>query len=146
MGWRTIGRSLGAGAAGACALTLLHESLRRVWDQAPRMDVLGMEAIRRFAGDDVIPEPRLHRAALFGDVVANSVYYSLVGAGRSRTWMRGVLLGVGAGLGAAFLPPVLGLSREASRRTAATTAATVALYLAGGLSAAAMAELTRGAG
>ena len=34
-------KALASGVAGACALTLLHEGVRRAVPDAPRMDVLG---------------------------------------------------------------------------------------------------------
>src|SRR5690242_12815108 len=71
---------LAGGAAGAVALTLVHEAARRTLPDAPRMDVLGERAIAagvRAAGGEPPPEPQLHRAALAGDLVANTAYYSL---------------------------------------------------------------------
>src|SRR6476620_4638402 len=38
---------LAGGLAGATAVTLLHESIRQVVPQAPRMDRLGMQAISK---------------------------------------------------------------------------------------------------
>ena len=39
--------ALAGGLAGACVLTIAHESLRRVVPEAPRMDILGMRAIAK---------------------------------------------------------------------------------------------------
>jgi len=130
-------KALGSGLAGAVALTLIHETARRVAPQsAPRMDVLGMRAIAKAAravGDE--PPVPLHEAALVGDLVSNSVYYSLVGAGRREDALRnGALLGLAAGLGALFLPGPLGLGRQPTDAPA-TQAMTVAWYVAGGLAA-----------
>ena len=138
-------RALGAGAAGACVLTLLHESVRRLHPHAPRMDVLGMRGISKVMGKIGMappPDDRLHGLALIGDIVSNSLYYSLVGDGDDDgVWLRGALLGLSAGIGGVFLPSPLGLGRQPSGRTPATQAMTIVWYLVGGLTAAAAARL-----
>ncbi len=62
-------KALGGGLAGALALTAIHETVRRVSPDAPRMDVLGMRAIAkslRAAGEDV-PDDVLTRLLRFQD-------------------------------------------------------------------------------
>ena len=133
-------KALGSGLVGAVALTLIHETARRVAPEtAPRMDVLGMRAIQKAVrAVDAEPPVPLHEAALVGDIVSNSFYYSLVGAGSREDAVRnGALLGLAAGLGAVFLPGPLGLGRQPTD-TATTQALTVAWYLAGGLAAGAV--------
>ncbi|HEY1404511.1 MAG TPA: hypothetical protein VGB05_10320 [Pyrinomonadaceae bacterium] len=129
-----------SGFAGACALTLIHESARRSLPRAPRMDVLGMRAIARSmrrVGHEPPPAGELHTLALVGDVVGNSLYYSLVGVGRPEgALLRGTMLGLAAGVGAVLLPEPLGLGDAPSARTPQTKAMTVGWYLAGGLAAA----------
>jgi len=130
-------KALGSGLVGAVALTLIHETARRVAPEtAPRVDVLGMRAIAKAArAVDAEPPVPLHEAALVGDIVSNSLYYSLVGAGQRADALRnGALLGLAAGLGAVFLPGPLGLGRQPTD-TPTTQALTVAWYLAGGLAA-----------
>jgi hypothetical protein len=39
--------ALEGGLAGAVALTLLHETIKRITPNAPRMDLLGMNAITK---------------------------------------------------------------------------------------------------
>ena len=130
-------KALGSGLAGAVALTAIHETIRRVSPDAPRMDVLGMRAIARTlraAGEDVPDEDTLFNVTLAGDVVSNSLYYALVGLGDPRrATARGALLGLAAGLGAVLLPGPLGLGTDASARTRETQLMTVALYTAAGL-------------
>jgi hypothetical protein len=136
-------RTLGSGLAGACALTLIHQTAKRVTEKAPRADVLGMRAIAkgmRRVNLEPPPDDRLFWWTLAGDLAANSLYYSLVGAGQ-RPWLRGGLLGLGAGLGAVALPGPLDLGRRPTGRTAATQVMTVAWYLTGGLVAAAASRL-----
>lgn len=133
-------KALGSGLAGAVALTLVHETARRVRDDAPRMDVLGMRAIAKTlrAADVEQPDVELRDLALAGDLAANSLYYSLVGFGRREdAWLCGAALGLAAGLGAVTLPGPLGLGTQPTERAPTTQVMTVAWYLLGGLAAAA---------
>jgi hypothetical protein len=137
-----------SGFVGACVLTLVHESARRAVPDAPRMDVLGMRAIAgslRAAGQEPPPEDELHSLALAGDVVCNSLYYSLIGVGRpEKAMLRGTILGVAAGVGAVLLPEPLGLGNAPSARTTETKVMTVGWYLVGGLAAAIAYRLLEG--
>ena len=141
-------RALGSGLAGACALTLLNESARRFIPGAPRMEVIGMRAIAkslRKIEQTPPPKDELFAASLVGDIVSNSLYYSLAAADDSKqAWLRGSVLGLAAGIGAAFLPPRIGLGRQPGERPPATQIMTVAWYLAGGLAAAAAASFLNG--
>ena len=121
-------------------LTLLNESARQFMPAAPRIDLLGQRALAR-AIESLGGKPpsgqRLRGAALAGDLISNSLYFSLVGAGEAEhRWRRGLLLGLGAGLGTVLLPPLLGLGNRPAGRAHATQAMTVAWYVAGGLTAA----------
>src|SRR6476646_1536136 len=74
-----------SGLAGAAALTVLHETVRRVRSDAPRMDTLGRRAIAKgleAAGLETPPEDQLQAVALGGDIVANTLYYSLACLGK----------------------------------------------------------------
>lgn len=140
--WRetamSVWKALGSGLAGAVALTAIHETARRYLDDAPRMDVLGMRAITKsLRAIDQEPPVPLHEITLAGDILTNSLYYSLVATGDARTALvRGLLLGAAAGVGAVVLPERIGLGDQPSHTTA-TKAMTVAWYTAGGLVAAA---------
>ncbi|MDY7232209.1 hypothetical protein [Hyalangium rubrum] len=133
-------RALGPGFIGSLSLTLIHEGARRVLGNPPRMDVLGKRSLKkglRKLGLRPARGRRLHRQALVGDIVSNSLYYSLISVGRPRRpYLRGALLGAIAGVGAVLLPPVLGLGKRPSRASASTALLTVAWYLLGGLVAA----------
>jgi hypothetical protein len=135
----SVMRALGGGTVGAIALTALHELTRRTVAHPPRMDVIGMRALSktiRALGRRPARGDRLFRQTLLGDLAANALYYSLAGSG-PRAPHRGLLLGAAAGLGAAALPPVLGLGRSPGSRWPSTPLMTIALYTAGGLAAAA---------
>lgn len=130
-------KALGSGLVGAFTLTLVHETARRFIDDAPRMDVVGMRAITKTlhaAGAE--PPVPLHEAALVGDILTNSLFYGLVGLGRSEDGLRnGALLGLAAGLGAVFLPEPLGLGRQPTEDSPQTELMTVAWYMLGGIAA-----------
>jgi hypothetical protein len=132
-----LARSLTSGVAGALALTMIHETGRRLVPHAPRMDEVAMRGLRKVLPGRQRDPVRLHRLALAGDLVSNSVYYSAVAAPtRKATWTRAAALGTAAGFGALLLPERMGLGvpPNAERRT--NQFMTVAWYLAGALAAA----------
>ena len=145
----SIIRTLLAGAAGALTLTAVHEVGRRVSDRAPRMDILGMRAISRgleAAGRRVPEDGALHRLALVGDVLSNSIYYALVGAGAARHPIRrGAVIGALAGAGALALPPRIGLGEPPASNDPVNKALTVLWYVIGGVAAGAAHRALAGA-
>jgi hypothetical protein len=138
-------KSAGAGLAGASALTLLHETVRQFNPDAPRMDLLGMRTIDKYLRKANIQPPQgkqLHTAALVGDIISNTLYYSLAGIGKKEgIWLRAAGLGLAAGIGAIVLPGPMGIGDGPSSRTPQTKAMTIAWYLAGGLATAVVLHL-----
>ena len=136
-----------SGIAGALALTTVHQVARAMTDNAPRMDIVGIRAIAsglRAAGANPGRADSLYPVALAGDIACNSAYYALVATGRRpNVWARGVLLGIGAGIGALLLPRRLGLGDPPHSHRISNQIMTVAWYLIGGLAAAATAECLR---
>lgn len=140
--------ALGSGLAGALALTAVHETARQQITTAPRMDMLGMQAIENGFCSVRAQPPQgtaLYELAMVGDIVSNALYYSMVAAGTPEgALLRGAMLGLTAGLGAVVLPKPLGLQPQLNR-TNATHAMTIGWYLLGGLAAgAAYQMLSRG--
>ena len=84
-----------------------------------------------------LPQPTgrdLQTAAIAGDLVANTLFYSAASFTRpERAPAAGLLLGAAAGLGALILPGPLGLDANATNRYGATRAMTVGIYALGGL-------------
>ena len=105
------GSALFAGTCGAVALTAVHEFARRASIDAPRMDVLGERAVAKILesrGEEGLSAPTLHRWALAGDLIGNSIYYSMVACGRKPdVWRRGVALGLAAGAGEQRATPAI---------------------------------------
>ena len=133
-----IETALMSGLAGAATVTVLNESVRRAAPEvAPRMEILGMRALKagfEAADADVPPRRDLIKLAFGGEVASNTAYYSLVGLARPENAVAvGAMLGLAAGVGAVLLPGPMGLGEEPSTRTPGTTAMTVAWYFAGGL-------------
>ncbi len=141
----TTTSSLSSGVAGACALTLVHEVLQRSNPEAPRMDLLGMNALAKLLHKVDLPVPKrdkLYALTMAGDLVSNALYYSLAGIGaKNGVLLRGTILGLAAGIGAVVLPKHLGLNNAPSNRTSGTKIMTVGIYLFGGLIAAGLMRL-----
>jgi hypothetical protein len=137
-------KALATGAAGAATVTLAHEVVRQLVPKAPRMDRLGMSALARLlraTGSSVPRSEKLRGYTLIGDLVGNALFYAPLAMRGKRPLLRGLALGVAAGLGAVLLPPVLGLPRRHRGTTLRTQAMTVGLYALGGIAAGAVSSL-----
>ena len=134
---RQLRNAVVAGFAGACTVTLVNEAGKRATARAPRLDVLGMRAVA--AGSRAVgaePPEHLRATALFGDLMANSMYYSLVAAGgRDHAITTGAAAGLAAGVGAALLPGALGLGYGPTERTTETASLAICWYLLAGIAA-----------
>ncbi len=126
-----------SGFAGAVTLTALHQVLKNNNPDAPRIDLLGIDALAKICN---VPfkewrnNDNIYNLVLAGDLIGNSVYYSLVAAGKKKHALRnGALLGLAAGMGAVVLPGTMGLKEEFSNRTTKTKILTMGIYLAGGI-------------
>ena len=131
--------ALMGGLAGAATVTLLHQALKTVAPSvAPRMDLLGMEAMKKVRNRvhlPIPPEKELYKQTFVGDIIANTLYYSL--AGGNAADLKGTVLGIAAGIGAVQLPEKLHLTPAHSNRTKTTEYLAMGIYIAGGLMAAA---------
>ena len=129
-----IFRSLIGGLAGASVLTLMHQFLKNNLDDAPRMDLLGEEALDR--GLDVIgvaplEHEKAQKVTLAGDLILNTLFFSAA-ATTISSCSKGTLLGIAAGLGGIYLPEKMGLNPEHSNKNLNTKIMTVGLYALGG--------------
>jgi hypothetical protein len=129
--------SLGGGLAGACAVTLIHESVKKIVPDAPRLDILGMNVLSkgmRLAGAKTPEQRKLFAGALVGDIVSNAIYYSMAGLGKEKNvWLRSSLLGLTAGISAVLLPEYLGLNEKHTNKSISTKLLTIGMYVAGSL-------------
>lgn len=127
-----------SGLAGAGALTLLHQWVKKRAAFPPRLDKLGMEALERTMTATELDMPtrdELYEYTLTGDLAANAAYYALVGTTPKSPVLTGSVLGMLAGTAAVALPGNLKLNEEYTGATPQTKALTIALYTAGGLAA-----------
>ena len=137
--------SLAGGLAGAIAVTLLNEIVKKYDPKAPRLDLLGMNAVSKgfSAADAQTPSRReQYNYSLIGDLVSNTIFFAMAGKGNTKKALaKGSLLGLTAGLGAVVTPDALGLDAEQTNRTTKTQFMTVAYYLIGGLVAGAVSTM-----
>ena len=140
-----VSAGLTGGLAGTLTVASIHEALKRITPDAPRMDILDMELIRKglkSMNKEVPGEEELRRWAVGGELFCDTAYYGLVAmGGKKGVWFRGALLGLVAGVTAVILPKPLGLPEEPSNKTLGTQLMTIGLYLMGGLVAAAITKL-----
>lgn len=125
------------GLAGALSLTAVHETVRQFLPEAPRVDLVGIRAVRELLNKTDLPIPGLstqRQLALGGDLISNATYYSLAG----RSYSRGLLLGLAAGLGGVFLPGPMGLGEAPTNRNTSTQLLTIGYYTLAGLVATAV--------
>lgn len=130
-----IANAAAAGAVGAITTNALHELTRRSISDAPRVDLLGMQALSKMLASAGAPVPTgraLYGATLAGDLLSNAAYFSGVAAAANPV-LAGLVLGAVAGIGAVALPRPMGLSTEPTARSARTALLTAMLYTAGGL-------------
>lgn len=125
------------GLAGAISLTAIHETVRQFLPEAPRVDLIGVRALRQFMNKADVPLPALstqRQMALGGDLVSNATYYSLAGS----SYTRGILLGLAAGIGGVILPGKMGLGEAPTSRSTTTQLLTIGYYTLGGIVATAV--------
>ena len=144
-----VSSAVAGGLAGTLTVASLHEAFRRVRSDAPRMDLLDMDLIRKGLKSmkkEVPADTELQRWAVGGELFCDTAYYGLIAmGGKKGVWTRGLLAGLIAGVAAVVLPKQLGLPQEPSNRTLGTQIMTVGLYVMGGLVAAAITTLVEGA-
>lgn len=132
-------KNLLGGLAGAVTLNFLHETYKRLDSKAPRVDLVGEEALSKTMEHLDYEAPAgnsLFTVTLIADVISNALYYSLIGVGNKKNIMRrAAVLGTMAGIGAVVLTKPLGLSDAPVTRSSRTKALTVILYLTGALTA-----------
>jgi hypothetical protein len=130
-------KSIVAGFAGAVALNILHETARRLDTGAPRIDLLGEEAVEHSADALHFETPtgaKLYNITLAGDVISNTAYYTMIGLGGSKSIaLRAVTMGLSAGIGALKLPEPMGLNSNPVSDTDKKQLMTVGYYIFGAL-------------
>jgi len=133
----TILKNLLSAFAGSVALNVIHEVARKTCANVPQINNVAEEAIQKSFSSIGAEEPTgkaLYSYALVGDLVANTAYFtSVAGKTTKQTWIKGLLAGATAGLGALTLTSPMGLNDAPINRNRKTQILTVLYYLAGGL-------------
>jgi hypothetical protein len=121
----------------AGALNILHQVAKQFDHEAPRVDLVGEEALSKGMEAMGLTPPTgnaLFAATLAGDLISNAAYYSTIGLGKSKYLLyHGAAHGLCAGIGALTLTKPMGLSDAPVTRTDKTKILTVAWYTFGGL-------------
>ena len=130
-------KNLLGGLAGALALNIIHETVRRFDKDAPRVDQVGEEgvnhALEAVTGESLSGK-QLYAANLAGDIISNSLFYSTIGSAETKNLLwRGAATGVSVGLSTLSMTKRMGLDDSPVNRSLKTKAMTVGYYFAGGL-------------
>ena len=114
-------KNLIGGLAGAIALNILHERVKHFDKDAPRIDLVGEEAISKgmeLVGAVPPKGENLYLTTLGADLLSNAIYYSFIGGGKRRNLIiRGLAYGGEAGFEALKLTRPLGLKNKPVART-----------------------------
>ncbi|MEQ7802166.1 hypothetical protein ABDJ41_20390 [Pedobacter sp. ASV1-7] len=128
-------KNLFAGLAGSIALNVLHESLKKKSPDMPRVDILGEDALQKalhYFGAHIQSKENLYQATLAGDIIGNTLYYSLIGAGNPKyLWPKVAMMGLSAGIGAVSLPQPMGLDPQPVAKNNQVKTLTIGYYLLG---------------
>ena len=119
-----------AGFAGAIALNILHETIRKNFDNVPEINKLGEEALLKMTDNtpiNITGEKNLYAATLVGDIVSNGMYYATTATKSNLT--SGLL----AGVGAIVLPKKMGLNENPVASNNKKKIMTVGYYVFGAL-------------
>lgn len=120
-----------AGLGGAIALSLLHEAVRKNFDNVPEINKVGEEALDKAldkADMKITNHDQLYAATLAGDVIGNGMYYAT-----TATSGFNIASGLAMGLGALALPEKIGLDEKPVAETTQKKVMTVAYYLFGAI-------------
>jgi hypothetical protein len=138
--------SVAGGLAGALSVRLMQEVLRRIDPTAPRIDLLRKQAALKIA-DKINGKPvdvkNVNGFCAAGDIIGNTLYFSLTAAAGNKAVPVGSLLGLGMGAGALTLPAKLGLNSYFVAGTRKRKFMTMGMYLLGGLVAASVSRCLR---
>lgn len=119
-----------AGFAGAIALNMLHEFMKKNFDEAPEFNEIGEEAIDKSLGKinlKVKDHDKLDNATTAGDILTNGLYFAFT------PFKMNSVIGALGGLGAIVLPKKLGLDNTPIAGTDRKRMMTVGYYVAGAL-------------
>ena len=104
--------SIIGGLAGAAALNLVHQAVKAFDHEAPRVDLVGEEALSKGLEKIKIDPPTgnaLFTVTMAADLISNAAYFSLTGLAKKKHLIAvGAATGLAAGVGALALPKYMG--------------------------------------
>ena len=125
------------GLAGAFALALIDQGIRRVNKAVPHFDLHRMNTGVKIMNPRLPVLDRIFPLSLGGGMISNSLYYSLAkGKTYQQTLLRGALLGLGAGIGTLVMPRRTTGAGSTVKATTKEKLFNVAWYVVGGVVAA----------
>lgn len=119
-----------AGFGGAIALNILHETIRKNFDNVPEINEVGEEALLKITDNtpiNISEGKTLYATILVGDIVSNGMYYA------TTATKNDLASGLLAGAGAILLPKKMGLNDQPVAGSNKKKAMTVCYYLFGAL-------------
>ncbi|RYY61339.1 MAG: hypothetical protein EOO05_06770 [Chitinophagaceae bacterium] len=125
------------GLAGAVALNILHETMKKLQPDAPHIDEVGEEATAKaieWTGHDAPEGNTLTGVTLAADLASNAFFYSMIGQGKESNLVpRGAVYGLAVGLGTLGIASSGPVDDTPITKTTATKMMTVAWYVFGGV-------------
>ena len=106
--------TLAGGIAGALIIKGIHELVKKLDKDVPHFDHLDLNVREKhnFFGGEGGTENKFFSGGLTGDLLNNAIHKSVSGLSDSNTDLKGGILGIASGLGAIYLPEVLGINHE----------------------------------
>lgn len=127
------GKSIASGLAGAAALTLIHNFFKGKVKDAPRIDEMGMEALKKMFGKDTFSDKdELYKMSILSDILSNGLAYSLASMSKKYPVWAGTMIGALIGVGTTSIPQQLGLKKDFAAKTVRTTIMSILYYTTGG--------------
>ncbi len=133
------GKALTGGLAGAVLMTLVHNYFKANVKDAPRIDELGMEALKKIFGKDTFSDKdELYQLSILSDLLSNGLAYSLAATSKKYPVWTGTFIGGLIGLATTNIPQRLGLKKDFAAKTLKTALMSIAYYSLGGLTSGAI--------
>lgn len=102
------------GIAGALVIKGIHELVKKIDSDVPHFESMDLDTPQKnnfLSGDSDTP-PKFFSGGITGDIFNNAIHSSISGLSDHSTDVKTGLLGVASGIGAIYIPEVLGLNKE----------------------------------
>jgi hypothetical protein len=105
--------ALAGGIAGALVIKGIHELVKKLDRDVPHFDHLDLSSTQKnnfFGGEG--EQAKFFSGGLTGDLLNNAIHQSVEGLSNKDADLKSGILGIASGLGAVYLPEVLGINQE----------------------------------